>query len=135
MKLESKHISPYLPYGLKGIVNGWVLLVSGIDKPYTLSEVIIKFLNEKSDEPIKNFKPILRPLSDLTKEIEVNGEKFVPAGKMITHGFHNSFWYETEKFDYRYLYVMDFEKLLEWHFDVFGLIDFGLAIDINTLND
>ena len=27
--------------------------------------------------------------------------------------------------------VMD--KMLEWHFDVFNLIDKGLAIDINTL--
>ena len=26
-----------------------------------------------------------------------------------------------------------FQKLLEWHFDVFGLIEKGLAIDINTL--
>ena len=24
-------------------------------------------------------------------------------------------------------------KLIEWHFDVFGLIEKGLAIDINTL--
>ena len=26
------------------------------------------------------------------------------------------------------------EKLFEWHFDVFGLIEKWLAIDINTLN-
>ena len=26
------------------------------------------------------------------------------------------------------------EILFEWHFDVFGLIDKGLAIDINSLN-
>ena len=25
------------------------------------------------------------------------------------------------------------QKLLEWHFDVFGLIEQGLAIDINTI--
>jgi hypothetical protein len=29
----------------------------------------------------------------------------------------------------------DIVKLFEWHFDVFGLIDAGLAIDINTLDD
>ncbi len=82
---------------------------------------------------LNHAKLILRPLSDLTKEIEVGGERFVPAGKMITHGFHNPFWYELEKFDYRHLYAMDLEKLFEWHFDVFGLIEAGLAIDINTL--
>ena len=27
------------------------------------------------------------------------------------------------------------QKLFEWHFDVFGLIEAGLAIDINTLNN
>jgi hypothetical protein len=78
---------------------------------------------------ISKYKPILRPLSQLTQEIEHNGEKFVPAGKMITHGFHNSFWYELDKFDYRYLYAMDLEKLLEWHFDIYGLIENNLAIE------
>ena len=29
----------------------------------------------------------------------------------------------------------DYEKLFEWHFDIFGLIEKGLAIDINTLSD
>lgn len=27
------------------------------------------------------------------------------------------------------------QKLIEWHFDVFGLIEKGLAIDINTLKN
>ena len=27
-----------------------------------------------------------------------------------------------------------FEKLFEWHFDVFGLIDKGVAIDVNTID-
>ena len=70
---------------------------------------------------------------DTIKKGANKGKTFIPAARMITHGFHNSFWYEIDKFDYRYLYAMDFEKLLEWHFDVFGLIDAGLAIDINTL--
>jgi alanyl-tRNA synthetase len=30
-------------------------------------------------------------------------------------------------------YMVVFEKLFKMHFDVFGLIDKGLAIDINTL--
>jgi hypothetical protein len=29
----------------------------------------------------------------------------------------------------------DVQKLFEWHFDVFGLISKGLAIDINTLKN
>ena len=26
-----------------------------------------------------------------------------------------------------------YQKLCEWHFDIFGLIDAGLAVDINTV--
>jgi len=89
---------------------------------------------------LKNFyngngaKLVLHPLSDLTKEIEFGKEKFIPAGKMITHGFHNTFWYDLEKFNYQYLYEMDYQNLLMWGFDIFKLIPNGLAVDINTLS-
>jgi len=33
------------------------------------------------------------------------------------------------------IYQHQFEKLISWHFDVFGLIEKGLAIDINTLKE
>ena len=125
MKLEIKHLAPYLPFNIK------VQWVREDDK-----ELIIQYLTISDYNFLirrKYAKPILRPLSDLTKSIEVNGERFVPAYKMITHGFHNQFWYETEIFDYRYLYAMDLEKLFEWHFDVFGLIEKGLAISYNDL--
>jgi hypothetical protein len=32
---------------------------------------------------VQYIKPILRPLSDLTKEIEINGEKFVPIESLL----------------------------------------------------
>ena len=80
-------------------------------------------------------KPILRPLSDLTKEIEVDGEKFVPAIELnwsnITTDILSKSINLTNKFNN--LFAFDYKKLLEWHFDVFGLIEKGLAIDINTL--
>ena len=133
MELEAKHLVPYLPYELKfgsGNQKYYEFVLSGIDF-YTRTDIQIRTRGNRvykiSDI---RYKPLLRPLSDLTKEIEVNGEKFVPAGKMITHGFHNSFWYDVEKFNYRYLYAMDLEKLFEWHFDVFGLIYQGLALPL-----
>jgi len=137
MKLELKHIAPYLPYGLKGIYN------EGNEENTVIDIIGASFINDKMHYQLKfkggvlglfdeDFKPILRPLSDLTKEIEVDGRKFTAAGRMITHGFHNSFWHRD--FDYRYLYAADLERLLEWHFDIFELIEEGLAIDINTLN-
>ena len=126
MKLELKHLAPYLPYDLECKVwkpahihnNKVVKLVGLINKDcgcFTQN-------NYYYDE----FKPILRPLSDLTK---VNG---FSLSDMISHGYHNPFWL-PENFNVIYLMHLDFEKLVSWHFDVFGLIEKGLAIDINTI--
>lgn len=152
MKLE--HLAPYLPYGLKSytLYDGHVLV-----RDITVNNVMA-FV----DGDI-NSKPILRPLSDLTKEIEHNGEKFVPMKKLKTGGTNGNSVYTAEDwngtnyvcfdnenhelrfsqktgFDRRYncesrqIYAYDlFQKLFEWHFDVFGLIEKGEAIDINTL--
>lgn len=133
MELTIKHLAPYLPYKLQMIFEG-----KG-GRVITLETLGTSFLGDtlsggKGGMWLKScgFKPILRPLSDLTKEIEVNDEKFVPAGKMITHGFHNQFWYDLEKFDYRYLYAMDLEKLISWHFNVFNLPE-NLFINYNDI--
>lgn len=89
---------------------------------------------EEDDVYLKEMKPILRPLSDLTKEIEVNGEKFVPYKKMhlvlsyVEEFLNEDLWIGQE---------WDFERvelLMQWHFDIYGLIESGIAIDINALN-
>jgi|SRR6478736_318548 len=78
--LELKHISPYLPYGLR-IANK--SLKGHILKTYFMEE------DNHNDCGITNVIyganqiPILRPLSDLTKEIEVNGEKLVPIIEIL----------------------------------------------------
>jgi hypothetical protein len=119
--LELKHLAPYLPYGLKG--------------NYEVSEVVpsAKFELRKKELRTDNIdfflsyaKPILRPLSDLTKEIEVNGKKFIPIEELDMDISFTS--------DLLFLVTYgDVEKLLEWHFDVFELIQKGLAVDINTI--
>ena len=46
-------------------------------------------------------------------------------------------WILTPKIEYqkiKYLPNGIVLQLFEWHFDVFGLIEKGIAIDINTLN-
>ena len=83
-------------------------------------------------------KPILRTLSDLTKEIEHNGEKFVPSKEIIKHR-------PNDLIDVSYVFSMNYLeieslpfwailKLIEWHFDIANLIPVGEAIDINTLS-
>lgn len=126
MKLELKHLLGYLPYKLK--IYNTKIEVLEMDccgtKPHTLSIEDVPYYA----------KPALRPLSDLAKEIEINGEKFVPYDKLnykptIKHVSDYPFNYNDLQFISHY----SFQLLLEWHFDVYGLIPLGLAIDINTI--
>lgn len=140
MKLELKNLSAYLPYDIRVEVK--------CDEEVYKSTLVgfgyfDKELHALCGNKIHNglyhingeeyIKPILRPISDLTKEIEVNGEKFIPLYKLISEDrtFTTSFIYT---FGYEELKVSVYELLLKWHFDVFGLIEKGLGIDINTLN-
>jgi len=131
-KLELKHLSSYLPYGLK------IKTTYGWDTMKTLNDWSINGDCEVAycyeTEDTTDFKPILRPLSDLTKEIEVNGEKFIPIEEF---GDFNGF-YSTGLGDRIYFDELTFENAItlhEWHFDIYGLIEAGLAVDINTLKE
>ena len=156
MKLELKHLAPYLPYGLNCYGQGEVvegteydenpipklLTIIGMDSNWITVDGIRKTVDESI--MIEDCIPILRPLSDLTKEIEVNGEKFVPiewlSKKYICFKIK---WIEEDKLfeingelgSASYLPNFIHRRLIEWHFDVFGLIEKNLAIDINPLDD
>jgi len=71
--------------------------------------------------------PVLRSLSDLTKEVEHGGENFVPIEKL---GYWIGMYLDTS---YTELCLEDALKLIEWHFDIAGLIEKGEAIDVNAL--
>jgi len=153
MKLELKHVVGYLPYGLKCYNHYHPKLeinVIGFEK----DSLLIVYDDSKFYSAFGAFKPILRPLSDLTKEIEVNGEKFVPieelkrVNRKIRFSDNRFMDYDDGKskdvlhfsFYDIFSYSLNFEeiteitnKLYEWHFDIHGLIENGLAIDINTL--
>jgi hypothetical protein len=131
-KLTIKELAPYLPYGLK---VQWIREDDNevITSVLTISDYPFLITRNKA-------KPILRPLSDLTKEIVHNGERVVPVewleDKYYTLGLHK----QCEKLaeDSRWVNHSDYlliMHLLEWHFDIFGLIEQGLAIDINQLNN
>lgn len=83
--------------------------------------------------PSDKCKLILRPLSCLTKEITHNVEKFIPIDYFV--GDDSDLVYNACLIhnDFSYLPYNLVQLLLEWRFDVFGLIDKNLAIDINTL--
>lgn len=164
-KLELKHLAAYLPYKTKVQRNNF-------------EKSIIELTIENLQMILSNSdKLVLRPLSDLTKEIEVNSARFIPMLKLaeigitdnegitflcennfisnfgfarygikiLVHNELNYFNFMTEEISFYYenqhgqhdsidnQYQL-FQKLLEWHFDIFGLIEKGLAVDYNTIN-
>jgi len=140
-ELAIKEIAPYIPYKLKVLrPDGRTILeVFG-----TQGSLLTHVENmELTYSGLAGCKPLLRPLSDLTKEITVNGETFVPLEKFYevldcrTPINRNDTKYEVElliregvSLDTYWIYI---QKLFEWHFDVFSLIPRGLAIDLNTI--
>jgi len=186
MKLELRHLAPYLPYKLKGRFK-----LKDVVNTYK-DEVREKELNTDSATFFLLYcKPILRPLSDMIIDITSNGKTVVPmieilkisepysaftlddidrlrlkithehystsigetdtytaeyvikTGNMgdLTH--HFQYWEQLQRFSKRDVtrdvtlgtarQLEMFQKLFEYHFDVFGLIEQGLAIDINIM--
>lgn len=158
MELEIKHLSAYLPYELQVKTTVWQ---RNISEHITSVEMLCTYLIDNKDD-YTEFLPILRPIEDLVKEIEIDGLKFIPI--MVLFGGENYREYDftidiVEKpfmgkkieisvkdlgspcitFGLKnplnnILNYENWQLLLKWHFDVFGLIEKGLAIDINTLS-
>jgi hypothetical protein len=183
--LQAVFITSYIPYGLKVCdtsqenyifdLNEWLFRGYQNVQPFFKNH-FDQILNDDS------LKIVLRPISYLREEIEVNGKSFYPLeiiGKIIDEEYvvmsededgiivgkdvnprcgHD---YECDCMSYTYdLFYKDFnfystiyqdgnpddlvdeithesylliQKLIEWHFDVFGLIEEGLAISIHDV--
>lgn len=137
MKLELKPLAPYLPYGLnyKGEYGG-ISTLRKLEYCRSYNKENDCFTDEFGVDGylIQYIKPVLRPISDLTKEIEVNGEIFDMANWLMKYGHNSALYHLSKPYGYEKVTYEVMEKLFEWHFDVFGLIEKGLAIDINTLD-
>lgn len=107
---------------------------------------------------LAGYKPVLRPMSDLYKEITDkdynNGKPFVPIvelAKARHPNFNRYIFYDTELFvfysmysecgDYSECYdyyedrlsIAELDLLHRLHFDYRGLIDAGLAVSVHDL--
>lgn len=151
MKLTTRKILPYVLHGAYFVTEG------GAKFRVQPSHFPNGWNNEYSS------KLILRPLSDISNEIEVNGEKFIPLVELLKIKYDSWFkevkgtyyekinhdntsaWFTNhalfevkvmffvgDEMSYPEYWVM--QKLAEWQIDFNGLIQAGLAIDINTLN-
>lgn len=143
---KQEFLAMSLPYGLKVTVQGksnvsgeHIYMLYSAYSDTTVIEVVGES-NFKTDK----YKPILRPLSDLTKPIEHNGEKFVPIDKLKEMNDGDDIYISEEygvsidngyAAGYNLLVAFTFiQKLIEWHFDIANLIEKGEAIDANTLS-
>lgn len=119
MELKIEHLKGYFGTNLQVQINkktypSWI----GV-KELTLETLII-YRGKRN-----KIKPILRPLSDLTKE-DINS--FSVDVRLALREFN------SEKLLSRACYY-ELKWLLENHFDIHGLIDQNLAINIKTLKD
>ncbi len=163
MKLEIKHLAPYLAYGLKYVDKDTKEIKTMRSVSTEINMIDFGWGNAHE---LTEFKPILRPMSDLSSDfmfnlfemidesdwIELNGLDLENLHFQIDdkwnyvleideslefHFSNNSFGlYSVD--DHEALFINNqfelMQKLFECHFDVFGLIDEGLATNINDLN-
>lgn len=133
MKLELKYVLPYLEYKLKALdtVTKEIREVTIEHQTYDTKTVGL-FLLIKSEPLMRFHKPILRPLKEIYQVQEIMDE----FSEYHLELFETSFFILgigcTNRFDH--VNVTQYNSMLKNHFDVFGLIEKGLAIDINTLD-
>lgn len=144
MKLELKHLAPYIPYDLK-IQDG----IGDIRSINTL-DLSPRVIENGVTEYCSYIRPILRPMSDVKfifqklvdgmpfgpdyksglffeeKKISKNTDLFIIKSTVCNELVLN----KREPLTCPYLAIA---ILIENHFDVFGLIEKGLAIDINMI--
>ena len=130
MELGLEHLAPYLPHKLYVKVfdeKPIVMIASGSSSSNWIGiGAVVKWS--------ENCKPLLHPLSRLTEEIGVNGDRFVPEYKLWEASENKDFIIKLSPSGsiHNETPYWVFQKLLEWHIDVFGLIPKGLAEAIKT---
>lgn len=123
MKLELKHLAPYLPFELK------LFRPNAISKNIPFYELTVSTMNDcikATNNMVENniFKPMLKPIS-----LNVLNDFEIPLSDIDILQYMISGDTET----YKWLSYRTIEFLFSNHYDVFGLIKNKLAIDINTL--
>lgn len=163
-KIELKHIVNYLPYGLKYAIHGIKnTSISGIVTTSIVDDTIRR-LNEIKDislvlRPMSDLiKPLPNgeiPLNELAKIYENNEYGYPSTNNWDIKPITITGIYEAQKNCMIFSYfgedntitieehgkdgvisnpIMYFDYLFKNHFDIYGLIKKGFAIDINKLN-
>lgn len=129
MKLEIKHLAPYLPYGLKAKFQAKNKKTC---RKYVIGTISVMYSDcsiccyDTVNATPDNFKPILRPLSDYA---DINSDAMNSLNCDMSEQIN------LNEFAIGYiclgsLYQSTYDLCLKNHIDVFGLIDQGLALPL-----
>lgn len=137
-KIELHQIVQYLPYGLVCIRTA---LFEGGYKCYKYNLVVTPSNVECGIRDVDgiNIKPILRQFTPndvydyFSDKLEMDISPYTFISEEFLHEFSIAF---DEIFESKteWLPVGLYNLLIKHHFDIFGLIEKGLAVDINSLN-
>lgn len=137
-ELQLKHIAPHFPYGLKMTfrVGGKVGVLRAIYNYEQETHPVRLLLDGMDSEHIWMFKPILKPIQELD---ELHAQKLTEfIGKDWCEAYDEYFeaWINdlanTDKLVLQAPQPI-FNYFLSQHFDVFGLIDKGLATSVDDI--
>jgi len=149
-KIKLKHLAPYLPHGLKMLntKSGKIIDVIGLQESVSCIRLFTTDAEYQLD--IWPLIPILRPLSDIDKEVNY-GQQTYAVTDLFEIGDDGGYNYEFDNgnikliqqlrsmgkynvyHDFNFMPYAVATELFERHFDVFGLIEQGLAVDINSI--
>jgi hypothetical protein len=134
-QLELKEIVGYLPYGLKGISKEEDLGIETIMGYSVYGTKNNVFFTTNIDEiDMVMFNPILQPLSNFESENIDDIKEYLGIGQWCVHyeDYFDAWFDDAENIDKLVLQapyeIMEFFFLN--HYDVFGLIEKGLAIAV-----
>ena len=133
-KLTLKELAPYLPYDLKiKSHNGKDLFTLASHRfydDYSNNDLSIHSMIEDN-----YVKPVLRPLSDITLKLVQQLFGLEIEQFRMKSDNENDFSLEVlTDLGWTSITFNEYQKLLAYHFDLFMLIEKGLAVDINTLS-
>ena len=139
-KIPIYQLSSYLPYEVKAIFNEnenkycRKKIIGTVGCVYASNSSIV--CHDVPNATPTKFKLILRPLSDLTKSIIVDGKEFIPIIEIAIYSpSQHGVAYLIEQIKLGLVEIIVFNMLLKWNFDVFGLIEQDLAVDINKIKN
>lgn len=126
-----KDLCARLPYGVKVLFENKVFSIDYISAVY---EEIKLDIPDNYTLDISNVKPYLFPLSSMTKEQLFDVQEILGKNEIeIGDDFLRIVYSERNTISY-----LEILAVLEWfyknHFDIYGLIPMGLAIDATNLN-